>query len=52
MNREREGNMHVFIKVENIHFSLPGKLAFEFKNFSSNLAQNYNLIRKLIPNQI
>ena len=50
MNREREGNMHVFIKVANIHFNPPGKLAFKSNSFFCNLVQNCNLVRKLIPN--
>ena len=39
-----------FIKVANIHFNPPGKLAFKSNSFSCNLVQNYNLVRKLIPN--
>ena len=42
--------MHAYIKVKNIHFSPPGKLAFKSNSFSYNLVQNYNLVRKLIPN--
>ena len=45
-----EKEVHVFIKVANIHFNLPGKLAFKSNSFSCNLVQNYNLVRKLIPN--
>ena len=33
MNQEREGNMHVFIKVKNIHFNPAGKLAFKSNSF-------------------
>ena len=48
MNREME--VHVYIKVANIHFNPSGKLAFKSNSFSCNLVQNYNLVRKLIPN--
>ena len=53
MNREMEvrvKDMHVFIKVVNIHFNPPGKLAFKSHSFSCNLVLNCNLVRKLIPN--
>ena len=53
MDREMEmkmKDMHVYIKVANIYFNPPGKLAFKSKSFSCNLVLNYNLIRKLIPN--
>ena len=39
-----------YIKVANIHFNLSGLLAFKSDHFSYNLVQNYNLVRKLIPN--
>ena len=39
-----------YIKMENIHFNLPGKVTFKSNSFSYNLVQNYNLVRKLIPN--
>ena len=42
--------MMVFIKVENIHFNPSGKFPFKSDSFSCNLVQNYNLVRKLIPN--
>ena len=40
----------VFIKVTNIHFNPPSKLAFKSNSFSYNLVLNCNLVRKLIPN--
>ena len=42
--------MYVYIKEKNIHFNPSGKLAFKSNNFSYKLVQNYNLVRKLIPN--
>ena len=42
--------MYAYIKVKNIHFNPSGKLAFKSNSFSCNLVQNYNLVRKLIPN--
>ena len=47
--KENEG-YSCFIKVKNIHFNPPGKLAFKSNNFSYNLVLNCNLVRKLIPN--
>ena len=47
---EKVKEMHVFIKVANIHFNPPGKLAFKSHSFSCNLVLNCNLVRKLIPN--
>ena len=47
--RENEGNS-CFIKVANIHFNPPGKLAFKPNSFFCNLVQNCNVVRKLIPN--
>ena len=49
-NEEKNKEMHVYIKVTNIHFSPPSKLAFKSNCFSCNLVLNYNLVRKLIPN--
>ena len=48
--KEKMKEMHVFIKVANIHFNPPGKLAFKSNSFSYNLVLNCNLVRKLIPN--
>ena len=42
--------MHVYIKVANIHFNPPSKLAFKPNSFSYNLVLNCNLVGKLIPN--
>ena len=52
MNREMKKNkeMHVYIKVANIHFNPPSKLAFKSNSFSCNLVLNCNLVSKLIPN--
>ena len=47
---EKVKDMHVFIKVANIHFNPPSKLAFKSNSFSCNLVLNCNLVRKLIPN--
>ena len=49
-NEGKNKEMHVYIKVTNIHFNPPSKLAFKSNNFSCNLVLNCNLIRKLIPN--
>ena len=43
-------DVHVYIKVANIHFNLPGKFAFKSNCFSCNLVLNCNLVRKLISN--
>ena len=50
MNRQRREVMKAFIKVVNVHFNPLGKFAFKSDSFSYNLAQNCNLVRKLIPN--
>ena len=49
-NGEEMKELHVFIKVSNIHYNPPGNFAFKSNNFSCNLVLNYNLVRKLIPN--
>ena len=49
-NEKERNEMHVYIKMKNIHFNPPGKLAFKSNSFSCNLVQNCNLVRKLIPN--
>ena len=50
VDQENEGKVKVYIKVANIHFNPPGKLAFKSNSFSCNLVLNCNLVRKLIPN--
>ena len=49
-NGSENKEMHVYIKIINIYFNPPGKLAFKSNNFSCNLVLSYNLVRKLIPN--
>ena len=49
-NEGKIRKMKVYIKVKNIYFNPPGKLAFKSNSFSCNLVLNYNLVRKLIPN--
>ena len=49
-NEGKNKEMHVYIKVANIHFNPPSKLAFKSNSFSCNLILNYNLVRKLILN--
>ena len=52
MDREMKENkeMHVYIKVANIHINPQSKLALKSNSFSCNLVLNCNLVRKLIPN--
>ena len=51
INENDDGEWYsCFIKVANIHFNPPGKLAFKSNSFSYNLVLNCNLVRKLIPN--
>ena len=46
--KEKKGDL--YIKIENIYFNPPSKFTFKTNNFSCNLVQNCNLVRKLIPN--
>ena len=46
----KRGRNEEYIKVVNIHFNPSSLCAFRSNSFSCNLAQNYNLVRKLIPN--
>ena len=48
-NRQKRRNEE-YIKVVNIYFNSPGLFAFKSNDFSCNLVQNYNVVRKLIPN--
>ena len=48
-NEGKNKEMHVYIKVKNIHFNPSGKFAFK-SNSSCNLVLNCILVRKLIPN--
>ena len=49
-NEGKNKEMHIYIKVINIHFNPSSKLALKSNNFSCNLVLNCNLVRKLIPN--
>ena len=46
-NEKERNEVDVYIKIENVHFNPPGKLAFKSNSFSCNC----NLVRKLIPNE-
>ena len=43
-NEGKNKKIHIYIKVANIHFNSPSKLAFKSNSFYC------NLVRKLIPN--